>query len=160
LTISVEQAARHLGIGRGAAYDAARRGELPTIRLGRRLVVPLKAFNDWLAGKGGTHREYLPDLTADSLLGPIIYFLEDQNQRIKIGFSMNFGQRLHQYRTHNGDNLTILGVMKGSKFVEAFLHHAFESLHIKGEWFKADERLKRFIFDVTYDAPSTRDQPE
>lgn len=40
LTLSVEEAGRLLGISRGLAYEAARRGELPTIRLGRRLLVP------------------------------------------------------------------------------------------------------------------------
>jgi excisionase family DNA binding protein len=40
LTISVEDAAHLLGISRGLAYEAARRGELPVIRLGRRLLVP------------------------------------------------------------------------------------------------------------------------
>jgi excisionase family DNA binding protein len=40
LVISVEDAARLLGISRGLAYEAARRGELPVIRLGRRLLVP------------------------------------------------------------------------------------------------------------------------
>jgi excisionase family DNA binding protein len=40
LTLTVEDAARLLGISRGLAYEAARRGELPTIRLGRRLLVP------------------------------------------------------------------------------------------------------------------------
>lgn len=40
LTISVEDAARLLGISRGSAYQAARRGELPVIRLGRRLLIP------------------------------------------------------------------------------------------------------------------------
>jgi excisionase family DNA binding protein len=40
LTITVEDAARLLGISRGLAYEAARRGELPTIRIGRRLLVP------------------------------------------------------------------------------------------------------------------------
>jgi excisionase family DNA binding protein len=39
-TLTVEQAATLLGISRGLAYEAARRGELPTIRLGRRLLVP------------------------------------------------------------------------------------------------------------------------
>jgi excisionase family DNA binding protein len=47
-TITVEQAARVLGLGRTAAYDAARRGELPTRRLGRRLFVPVPALLDWL----------------------------------------------------------------------------------------------------------------
>jgi hypothetical protein len=30
-----------LGLSRQGSYDAARRGEIPTIRLGRRLVVPV-----------------------------------------------------------------------------------------------------------------------
>ena len=47
-TITVEQAARLLGLGRTAAYDAARRGELPTRRLGRRLLVPVPALLAWL----------------------------------------------------------------------------------------------------------------
>ena len=47
-TITIEQAARVLGLGRTAAYDAARRGELPTRRLGRRLLVPVPALLEWL----------------------------------------------------------------------------------------------------------------
>jgi len=46
--ITVEEAASLLGIGRSAAYDAARRGQLPTRRLGRRLFVPVPAFLAWL----------------------------------------------------------------------------------------------------------------
>lgn len=38
--LGVEQAGRMLGLGRSAAYEAVRRGEIPTLRLGRRLVVP------------------------------------------------------------------------------------------------------------------------
>jgi hypothetical protein len=38
--LSVETGGRMLGLGRTAAYQAARRGDLPTIRIGRRLVVP------------------------------------------------------------------------------------------------------------------------
>jgi excisionase family DNA binding protein len=47
-TITIEQAAQLLGLGRSAAYDAARRGEFPTRRLGRRLVVPVPALLEWL----------------------------------------------------------------------------------------------------------------
>lgn len=47
-TITVEQAAKLLGLGRTAAYEAARRGEFPTRRLGRRIVVPVPALLDWL----------------------------------------------------------------------------------------------------------------
>lgn len=40
LTISVEDAAKLLGISRGLAYESVRRGEIPAISLGRRLLVP------------------------------------------------------------------------------------------------------------------------
>jgi hypothetical protein len=40
-TLSVPEAGAFLGLERSAAYAAARRGDLPTIRLGsKRLVVP------------------------------------------------------------------------------------------------------------------------
>ena len=51
-TISVPEAGEVLGIGREAAYNAARRGELPTIRIGRRLLVPTQALLDLLATAG------------------------------------------------------------------------------------------------------------
>jgi len=47
-TISIEQTAQLLGLGRTAAYDAAKRGELPTRKLGRRLLVPVPALLAWL----------------------------------------------------------------------------------------------------------------
>jgi excisionase family DNA binding protein len=37
-----------LGLGRTATYEAARRGEIPSRRLGRRVVVPVPALLDWL----------------------------------------------------------------------------------------------------------------
>ncbi|WP_341250703.1 helix-turn-helix domain-containing protein [Euzebya pacifica] len=39
-TITVPEAGVLLGIGKGLAYDAARAGDIPTIRIGRRLLVP------------------------------------------------------------------------------------------------------------------------
>lgn len=44
LTITVAQAARMLGISRGLAYEMARQGTIPTLRFGRRIVVPCKAI--------------------------------------------------------------------------------------------------------------------
>lgn len=49
-TLTVEEAAEVLGIGRLLAYEAARRGELPTIRVGRRLLVPRRALDALLDG--------------------------------------------------------------------------------------------------------------
>lgn len=39
-TMTIEQAGKLLGLSRSSAYRAAARGELPTLRFGRRLIVP------------------------------------------------------------------------------------------------------------------------
>jgi excisionase family DNA binding protein len=49
-TYTVEEAARLLGIGRTAAYDAVKRGDIPTIRIGRRLLVPRYRLDAMLDG--------------------------------------------------------------------------------------------------------------
>jgi len=54
ITLSVGEVAHLLGMGRTAAYEAARRGEIPTRRLGRRLVVPVPAFLDWLGASSAS----------------------------------------------------------------------------------------------------------
>jgi excisionase family DNA binding protein len=46
--LTVEEAGRVLRIGRSAAYQAARSGELPTIRIGRCLRVPLHRLEQML----------------------------------------------------------------------------------------------------------------
>ncbi|MDP8929738.1 MAG: helix-turn-helix domain-containing protein [Actinomycetota bacterium] len=43
-TLTVAEAAELLGVGRSSAYEAARRGDIPTLRVGRRLVVPVPAL--------------------------------------------------------------------------------------------------------------------
>lgn len=40
LTIDVALAGRVFGLGREAAYAAVKRGDIPSLRIGRRLVVP------------------------------------------------------------------------------------------------------------------------
>jgi excisionase family DNA binding protein len=48
LVVSVTEAAELLGISRGLAYELARDGQLPSLRLGRRLVAPRAALLTWL----------------------------------------------------------------------------------------------------------------
>ena len=40
LTWNIQEAAHALGVSRGLAYEMARTGQLPVLRLGRRMVVP------------------------------------------------------------------------------------------------------------------------
>ena len=45
LTISVPEAGeRYFGLSRNGSYDAAARGEIPTIRVGKLLRVPVRAM--------------------------------------------------------------------------------------------------------------------
>ena len=46
--MTVAEAGTALGISRGSAYEAAHRGDLPTIRIGRRLLVPTAALRKML----------------------------------------------------------------------------------------------------------------
>jgi excisionase family DNA binding protein len=51
-TYNVEEAGRLLGIGRNQAYEAARAGQIPTIKIGKRVLVPKAAFDRMLQGSG------------------------------------------------------------------------------------------------------------
>lgn len=53
LTHTVPEAGQILGIGRNAAYEGAKSGEIPTIKIGNRLVVPKAALERMLAGDLG-----------------------------------------------------------------------------------------------------------
>jgi excisionase family DNA binding protein len=53
-TVTVEEAAVMLGISRTSAYGCVSRNEIPTVRLGRRLVVPLTRLAAMLDGERST----------------------------------------------------------------------------------------------------------
>jgi excisionase family DNA binding protein len=52
LTYSVEEAARLLGISRAFAYECIARGEIPHLRIGRRILVPRSALHKFVEGEG------------------------------------------------------------------------------------------------------------
>jgi excisionase family DNA binding protein len=49
-TYTVEQAGRILGLSRNSAYQAATAGQIPVIRIGKRLLVPRVALDRMLDG--------------------------------------------------------------------------------------------------------------
>jgi excisionase family DNA binding protein len=53
-TLTITEAAKLLGIGRSAAYEAARRGDLPTLSFGRRRVVLSAALEQMLKLERGS----------------------------------------------------------------------------------------------------------
>ena len=50
--VSVVEAGRILGIGKNLAYEAVARGEIPSIRVGGRILVPLAALDKMLEPVG------------------------------------------------------------------------------------------------------------
>lgn len=53
LTMTVLEAAGVLGLSKGAAYEAAKTGAIPTLRIGRRILVPRAALERLLSSAGG-----------------------------------------------------------------------------------------------------------
>jgi excisionase family DNA binding protein len=51
LTLTVEEAATLLGISRAFAYEAVNNGQIPSIRIGRRILIPKAALQRLLAGE-------------------------------------------------------------------------------------------------------------
>jgi excisionase family DNA binding protein len=51
-TMTVDQAAVYLGISRAFAFRMVSAGEIPSVRLGRRILVPRAALEQWLANVG------------------------------------------------------------------------------------------------------------
>ena len=51
-TVSVDEAAVRLGLGRNSVYEAVRNGQIPALRIGKRWLVPI-AVLDRMLKEGG-----------------------------------------------------------------------------------------------------------
>ena len=51
LTLTVAELAQQLGIGRNAAYELCNRADFPSVRIGKRFLVPVVMLNEWLRGQ-------------------------------------------------------------------------------------------------------------
>lgn len=49
--LTVEQARASVPISRGLFYEGLRKGEIPSIRVGTRILIPRARFEAWLAGE-------------------------------------------------------------------------------------------------------------
>jgi len=56
LTFTVDEVARLLGISRSGAYDSIARGEIPSLRIGRRVLVPREPLLDLVRSARHRHR--------------------------------------------------------------------------------------------------------
>ena len=60
LVLTVTEVAAALGISRAHAYELVARGELPSLRLGRRIVVPRRELDLFLGGEPDSDRRNGP----------------------------------------------------------------------------------------------------
>lgn len=51
LTLSVREAAGHLGIGRNRVYELIARGELPHLKIGRTIRIPSQPLAEWISAR-------------------------------------------------------------------------------------------------------------
>lgn len=57
-TYTAREAAERLGIGLTSLYAAVQRGELPSIRVGRRVLVPRRSLDVLLGATDAENREW------------------------------------------------------------------------------------------------------
>lgn len=71
-----------------------------------------------------------------------VYFIQGLcGGAIKIGYSKDPQARLRELQTGYPDTLTILLMIPGTEALESVIHKRFESLRLRGEWFRPDQRL-------------------
>jgi excisionase family DNA binding protein len=51
-TLTIAEAAIILGVGRSTLYEHVRSGDVPCVRLGRRVVIPVHVIESMLSPKG------------------------------------------------------------------------------------------------------------
>lgn len=73
-----------------------------------------------------------------------IYFIR-ANDAIKIGFSVQPKSRVASLQTSHHHTLEVLATVPTSLIGEREAHQRFEHLRIRGEWFRADKELFKFI---------------
>jgi hypothetical protein len=91
------------------------------------------------------HRQGRPkNVAGDGTAEEVVYFVQ-AGDAIKIGLTTNLAARLRALATASAVPLEFLAAVPGNRQLEARLHRLWRHLHLRGEWFRADEALVRYI---------------
>ena len=75
-----------------------------------------------------------------------VYFIQPNGEPVvKIGVSAVVGGRLSALSTSHYKDLVLLATMDGGVGDERELHKRFAKLRVRGEWFKLEGELKKFV---------------
>jgi len=78
-----------------------------------------------------------PPASACSTGGSFVYFIQaESGGPVKIGHSVDPGQRLSQLQSSSPYKLVIRAVIPGDRAKEREFHHLFHKQRIRGEWFE------------------------
>ena len=76
----------------------------------------------------------------------MIYFINQKNEYVKIGYTdTSIKTRMQTLQVGNPTKLSIYTVIEGGLSAEASLHKMFKRHHVRGEWFKFHDDIKRYI---------------
>lgn len=73
-----------------------------------------------------------------------IYFIKAGGM-IKIGYTKNLKERMTTIQVSMPIKIELIGVMEGTQSFERELHHLFREHKERGEWFRDEGRIARFI---------------
>lgn len=87
-----------------------------------------------------------------------IYFIEHAG-RIKIGTSANPKSRIAGLGSHYQEPLVFLGCVPGDRSIEKLLHTELAAHRLRGEWFTANDEVRRRIGALLYDHAFRKSEP-
>jgi len=64
--LTVSEVAKMLGLSRNSTYEGVKRGEIPHIQVGKRLLIPKVALDNLLSGAEGARSEKIPESEVNS----------------------------------------------------------------------------------------------
>ena len=77
----------------------------------------------------------------------MIYFITD-GEYLKIGTTDNLKLRFKNIQSSNPKELRIVATLNGDYTEETKLHHKFNNIRNRGEWFYYTEKLKNYITNL------------
>lgn len=131
----------HSGEAAFAAFPAEIQKEMGSITTVRR-IFGRRRPNDPAAGG----RPPKAKTAAQKKVSHVVYFIQyGKTRQVKIGTTQHITRRLGGLRTGSPNGLHLLATVSGDIITEAEMHRRFRKYWLRGEWFKMEGALAKFI---------------